>query len=123
MIKQQDPEEEEGTFMNVRKVTGYSKIETRYDIPFSTKTADEMHEFCDDAALSGIEHPTQYSVKRGGLNSGARTKTVYSFKDWRNGDFDELERFSRIPTATERQIFEDEKAGKVSQTTTVKPYS
>jgi hypothetical protein len=56
------------------------------------------------------------AIQSGGYGMGMKIH-VDSFKDWRDGNPEELLRFGHIASPYERQRLADEKAGKIEQQT------
>jgi hypothetical protein len=73
-------------------------VETGYSIPFTPKNLDKIR----DLGLS-IEGKTQYYLE----TPNGLTLWVATYNDLRNGQFDELAHFSRIPTPLQRKIWLD----------------
>lgn len=95
--------EEEG-YVKEKYIAGIDNVETVYDIPFSKQNADKLYKFCTEN--------TSFVIKKGLSNTDLRIK-VDSFKDWRDGDVEELLRVGHIASSYERQKLLEERQGKV----------
>lgn len=85
-----------------RKFKEIVNTETGYFIPFTTKKLDEIKNIGLD--LGG---KVSYSVV---TDNGLRV-TVASYDDLRNGDYDEVCHFGRIPTETQRKAWLEREGG------------
>jgi hypothetical protein len=69
----------------VQKVIGISNVYDAYEFKFTKEKADELHKWCTDRKTIK-KNPTQYIVQR----EGGMKISVRSYKDWRDGTFDNL---------------------------------
>ncbi len=109
-----DPEQR---YAKERYVSGIDDIKTGYSIKFSKSKPEELHKICIDES----QHPTAYVIQKGHQKMGLHVSvmglhvSVDSFHDSCNGSADELLRFGHIASAQEKQVFADEKAGKIQR--------
>lgn len=69
-----------------------------YSIPFTKETADNLHKLCNDvSAKSGLR--TKYYI----MPDGGTKITVNSYKDWRDGEYEDLHENGKITTTIIQQ--------------------
>lgn len=76
---------------------------TSYFIPFTKEKADELHKLCNDASANRQSRTSYYVTPDGGTKI-----TVDSYKDWRDGTFEDLHQNGRITIAAAAAIIEPE---------------
>jgi hypothetical protein len=84
--------------------TGIKEVKTGYSTPFTTKAADLFYKDC----ITDGDKPTTFCIEAHNTRI-----SVDSFKDWRDGEMKELQRFGHIANSYEKQRLADEEAGKI----------
>jgi len=65
--------------------------DTAYFIPFTKEKAEELHKLCNDAVAKPSARTSYYVMPEGGTKI-----TIPSYKDWLNGEFDDLYEHGKI---------------------------
>jgi hypothetical protein len=71
--------------------------DTAYFIPFTKERAEELHKLCNDITSKPGSRTSYYVMPEGGTKI-----TVESYKDWLNGNFEDLHANGKITTATQQ---------------------
>lgn len=95
--------------LEVEKIrTGIKEVKTGYSTPFTTKTADSFYRDC----VTDGDKTTTFAIEIRNTRI-----SVDSFKDWRDGEMKELQRFGHIANQYEKQRLIDEESGKITAPT------
>lgn len=71
-----------------------------YYIPFTKENIDRLHKLCNDVTMKAGLKTTYYIMPEGGTKI-----TVASYKDWKDGEFEDLQEHGKITiTTTGKQI-------------------